>query len=41
MIDLFLIFAFGFLLGLGIGIVCGAWQRENNELDTFKKEHNL
>lgn len=35
---MFILFAFGFLLGLGIGIVAGQWQKETNELERIKKE---
>ena len=36
--DLFIIFIFGFFLGMGIGIVCGMYQKKENELEDFKKE---
>lgn len=38
---IFIIFSFAFLLGLGVGIVVGVWQREINELEDFKKKYNL
>jgi len=39
--DIFIIFSFGFFLGLGIGIVTGVSQREENELENFKKKYDL
>jgi hypothetical protein len=38
---MFLIFSFAFLLGLGVGIVAGTWQKETNELKDFKDKYNL
>ena len=38
---MFLIFAFGFMLGLGIGMAAGMWQKEQNEIEEFKDKFNL
>ena len=37
----FLVFAFGFMLGLAFGMVAGMWQKEQNEIEEFKKKFNL
>jgi hypothetical protein len=37
-IDLFLIFAFGFIVGSGVGFVAGWYHAEENQIEKFRKE---